>query len=101
MGGRGPASIIQIYDEVAQWIATGSSGRPEEVFNSATPALRQFGSWSMCCLGSSPWTQLGVFFERARRGLAIDPVTHAPRYPNIFMVQLPSWDIYEGWKDTQ
>lgn len=97
MAGRGPTSFMQHYDEMAHVVATGAIRSAEEVYNAATPALDQFGEWAFIYEGSSPWTQTGQFFTNYERALEKND-DGSPAYPEMLMVQFPSWSLYEDWE---
>src|ERR1035437_357924 len=99
MAGRGPASFLQFYDELAHVSkSNGASASSEEVWESSTPALDQFKQEAFIFEGSSPWQMLGQFYKNWQQALEVDPSTAAPIYPEKFMVQLESWDPYEDWE---
>lgn len=97
MAGRGPTSFMQHYDEMAHVVATGAIRSAEEVYNAATPALDQFGEWAFIYEGSSPWTQTGQFYVNYERALEQNE-DGTPAYPEMLMVQFPSWALYEDWE---
>lgn len=98
MAGRGPASFLQGYDEMAHVVASGANRSAEEVYAAATPSLDQFGKDGFIVEPSSPWQMMGQFYENYTQSLAIDEETNLPLYPEKLMVQLASWDIYEDWE---
>lgn len=100
MAARGPASFMQMYDEMAHMVSTGVSRSAEEVWNSATPALDQFKKDSFIYCGSSPWEMMGKFYNLVQESLEMDAVTMAPMNPTILTLQLASWDIYKDWELT-
>ena len=101
LAGRGPATPVQFYDEMAHITATGTNRSAEEIFSAATPALAQFGPDSFLYEASSPWTQQGQFYANYLRGLAVDPDTGAALDPAALVVQLPSFELYKNWQRTQ
>src|SRR5690606_12327439 len=54
MAGRGPASFMQGYDEMAHVVASGANRSAEDVYGAATPALDQFGKDAFIIAPSSP-----------------------------------------------
>lgn len=98
MSGRGPAAFMQFYDEMAHVVKGVAKNDAGEVYDSATPALDQFGVDGFIYAGSSPWQMLGKFYENYEQALEVDSVTHEPAYPEMLMVQLTSWDPYEDWE---
>lgn len=98
MAGRGPASFIQYYDELAHVSkSNGASATSEEVYESSTPSLDQFKQEAFIFEGSSPWQMLGQFYKNWKQALEVDPRSKVPIYPEKFMLQLESWDPYKDW----
>lgn len=95
VAGRGIASPFQFYDEMAFVDPTTSKASAEAIYRGATPAMDQFGDWSLVAELSSPYQQMGEFFEIHRRAREVDPVTEAAVYPEVMTLQLPSWAPYE------
>jgi hypothetical protein len=107
MAGRGMASFLQGYDEMAHVVASGANRSAEEVYSSATPSLDQFGKDGFIYEPSSPWQMMGQFYENyinstARETVEWDDdgnsIRDVPMYPNIMMIQLTSWDPYVDWE---
>ncbi len=99
MAARGPAAFCQLYDEMAHVVAVGTTRSAEEVYQSATPALDQFGYDGFIYEGSSPWQMTGQFYENWLHSLERD-ADGRPAYPEIAMFQLPSWAPYEDWREA-
>ncbi|THA72469.1 hypothetical protein E6R60_26425 [Streptomyces sp. A0642] len=97
MAGRGPASFIMGFDEMAHVVASGANRSAGEVYDSATPSLDQFGKDGFLIEPSSPWAMTGKFFENYERAVELEP-DGTPAYPAIMMIQLASWDIYLDWQ---
>jgi hypothetical protein len=97
MSGRGPALAILGFDEEGHVVATGATRSAEEVMNAAQPALDQFRKAAFIIEPSSPWTQIGSFYEAWCHALELNEDEH-PEYPTIFMLQLESWDVYQDWQ---
>lgn len=98
MAGRGPASFMQGYDEMAHVVASGANRSAEEVYTASTPALDQFGKDAFIVEPSSPWQKTGQFYENYQHALETDEESGAPVYPEVLMIQLASWDIYKDWE---
>ncbi len=96
MAGRGPASFMQFYDEMAHVVNAGANRSAEEVYESATPSLDQFGLDAFLYEPSSPWQKLGQFY--VNYGRSLEREDGRPVYPEVFMFQLTSWDIYKDWE---
>lgn len=125
--GRGATSFGNIYDEMAHMISgTGSAKTSEETYEAYQPSLDQFGRDSLTMVPSSPWTRIGKFYELYKSGcVTLDeynrkhdlqlPVTseeerdlnaeegleEAVADPEMLVVQLPSWALYEDWEFSQ
>jgi hypothetical protein len=101
MSGRGPASFMQGYDEMAHQVSAGGAARSaEEIYGAATPALDQFKKDAFIVEPSSPWQMIGQFFTNWEHALEVDPVTGDPTYPEMLMLQLASWEIYYDWQEA-
>lgn len=98
--GRGPAAIIIAFDEAAWMLPTGSSRSAQEVEDAALPALGQCRPYEFVFSASSPWSQLGRFYENHLRALKVDAATGDPVHYDMFTLQLTSWDMYEDWEKT-
>lgn len=99
MAGRGPASFMQFYDEMAHVVATGANRAAEDVYGAATPSLDQFGVDAFLYEPSSPWQMQGQFFINWEKAIALDP-DGSPSFPEMLMIQLPSWGPYEDWDEA-
>ncbi len=103
MAGRGPASFLHFWDEMAHIVATGANRAAADVYEAASPSLDQFGVDAFIWEGSSPWQMIGQFYENYQKALQVDPGpdgTLTPAYPEMLMVQLTSWDLYKDWERT-
>ena len=97
MSGRGPASFMQGYDEMAHLVTAGGASRSaEEIYGAATPALDQFKKDAFIIEPSSPWQMIGQFYTNWEHSLALN-AQGEPEYPEILMLQLASWEIYYDW----
>lgn len=97
--GRGPASFMQGYDEMAHLVAaTGASRSAEEIYGAATPALDQFKQDAFIVEPSSPWQMTGQFYQNWLNSLLIE--NGKPVYPEMMMLQLTSWEIYLDWQEA-
>lgn len=97
MSGRGPATPMQFYDEMAHVVAATAKASAEDVYGSATPALDTFGNYAFLYEPSSPWQQMGQFYVNWQHALELDH-DGLPVYPEMLMVQLTSWDPYVDWE---
>ena len=99
MSGRGPASFMLFFDEMAHVsTSSGASASAESVYDSSTPSLDQFQEYGFIFEGSSTWQMSGKFYENWEHSLQVEPDTHLPVYPEMFMAQLQSWDVYQDWE---
>ena len=99
MSGRGPASFMLYFDEMAHVsTSSGANASAEVVYDSATPSLDQFHQDGFIFEGSSPWQMSGKFYENWQRSLEVDNAYGRPVYPEVFMAQLTSWDPYVDWQ---
>ena len=98
MAGRGPTSFLLFFDEMAHILATGANRSAEEVYQASVPALDQFGTDGFIYSGSSPWQMTGQLYDNYLQALAVDPITKDPLRPEMLMVQLPSWALYEDYQ---
>lgn len=97
MAGRGPTSFCQAYDEMAHVVASGANRSAEDVYGAATPSLDQFGKDAFIVEPSSPWQMLGQFYTNYLNSILEDE-DGEPVYPEMLMIQLTSWDIYQDWE---
>lgn len=91
----------QAFDEMAHVVSSIARADAETVYDSATPALDQFGVDGFKYPASSPWQMIGKFYELYQQALEIDPATNLPVHHDKLMVQLTSWDPYVDWEITQ
>ncbi len=97
MAGRGPASFIMGFDEMAHVVASGANRSAEEVYTASVPSLDQFKKDGFLIEPSSPWQMTGQFYENYTRAVALEP-DGTPTYAATMMIQLPSWSVYEDWE---
>lgn len=97
MAGRGPASFMQFYDEVAHVVKGVAKNEATDVYDAATPSLDQFGLDGFIYLPSSPWQKIGLFYDKYQEAIETEEDGTAV-YPEMLMVQLTSWDPYEDWE---
>ena len=97
LAGRGPATFMLIFDEIAHITPTTQA---DDLFESALPSLEQFHNEGFIFMPSSPWQKIGKQYERYELAFETDEETGKPAYPEMLVVQLPSWEIYEDWEKT-
>jgi hypothetical protein len=101
MAGRGQAGFIVGMDEMAHMVATGANRSAEEIWKAVTPSLDQFGIDKFIVCPSSPWEMIGQFYVEWQQAQEIDEETGFFAYPEKFVLQLASWEIYIGWELTK
>lgn len=97
MAGRGPASMILGFDEMAHVVNSGANRSAGEVYDASTPSLDQFGRDGFIVEPSSPWEMSGKFYDNWLRATSYED-DGTPTYANVMMIQLPSWDVYLDWQ---
>lgn len=96
---RGQASMVLCLDEFAHYMAGESRYSDEEIYKAAIPSLRQFKKDALIIASSSPYTKIGKFFELYNDSMELDPPdVGVPLYPDMFMLQFPSWELYKDWE---
>jgi len=129
--GRGATGFANFYDEFAHQITgTGSNRSSEEIYEAYQPSLDQFGKDSLTYIPSSPFTQVGHFYTLYQEGVvpmaSFDPETGKTKIveqtaeqlgtdrdeaeemfvdltanPEMLVVQLPSWGLYQDWEKAE
>lgn len=119
-----------MFDEFAHMITgTGSQRSSEEIYEAYQPSLDQFGKDSMTYIPSSPFSMVGHFYALYQEGKVLmstyDDDTGRERVemktakelgtdsdsaaqhlieitanPEMLIVQLPSWGLYEDWRNS-
>ena len=97
---RGQATLVADFDEFAFFMQGDSAQSDSECYEALKPSLDQFGKEAMLFIKSSPASKVGKFYERFQAGMAVDD-DGVPLYDNIFVIQIPSWALYEGWWDEE
>ena len=98
---RGAAAFSVMFDEFAHMlVGTDGSRTSEQVYSAITPALDQFGKDGFIYIPTSPFTKVGKAYDLYESALSIED-DKAPSYPNMMMIQLPSWGPYEDWADQR
>jgi len=96
---RGQAVIGLVLDEMAHLLAGESRLADAQVYEAAMPGVRTFGRDGIVFLNSSPYTKVGKFHELYSQALELDPPDIGnPKYPDMFMIQMPSWELYRDWE---
>lgn len=113
---RGSATMALCVDEMAHMIPGESKAAADQVYNAADPSLDQFGLDGIMFCNSSPFSKVGMFFERYEAALvAFDPnrpideiafggedidIHDLNGNPRIMTFQYPSWALYEGYQKS-
>lgn len=98
---RGAASMMFVFDEMAHLIGGESRMSDIELWTAAIPSVRQFRKDAMIFANSSPYTKTGKFYELYEQSNETDPKDDPKGkilYPDQFMIQFPSWELYKEWK---
>jgi hypothetical protein len=109
---RGSATMVYCIDEMAHMIPGESKASADQVYGAADPSLDQFGKDGMAFCNSSPWSKVGMFYERYVEAMKSYNPDHEPSAqinpttengnPLIMAFQFPSWALFEGYdKDPQ
>ena len=115
---RGLAMMAYCIDEIAFMLPGESKSSPNKIYEAANPSLGQFGVDGLAFLNSSPYTKIGLFYEKYVEGLiAFDPTRPvdepAPLMedgldlrdrngePRLLVFQFPSWGLYEGYQKAK
>jgi hypothetical protein len=125
--GRGLSSFSIFLDEFAHMVfGSGSVKSGEEIYEAAMPSLDQFGTDRLVYIPSSPFSKIGKFFELYQNGCVLmksqkpdgstqltsvdakmlgltdddieKGIEEATAEPEMLIVQLPSWGLYEDWE---
>lgn len=100
VAGRGRAMICEVFDEMAFVTKSDSAAPAEQIYDAVVPALDQFRGWSMIMAISSPWQRTGKFYELAQEALEVDPGTGGAAYPETYVAQFNSWELYDNWDEA-
>jgi hypothetical protein len=93
---RGTTSIGLDLDEFAHFVQGASSISDTEVMTAAKYALQQFSKDRILFANSSPYTEIGEFFQMYKESKDIE--NGFPAYPETFMLRWPSWESYIDWE---
>lgn len=95
---RGSATMGIIFDEMAFMEDTeGNRSSADECYAAAEPSLAQFGKDGMIFMNSSPYTKIGIFYEKAQQSMQLAS-NGDPLFPDIFCLQFPSWELFRDYK---
>lgn len=92
---RGLTAMAMVFDEFAHFQQGESDQSDKEVYSAAQPALAQFALDAMIFNNSSPFSKVGMLYERFEAAMSID--NDKPEFPEMLALQFPSWALYEGW----
>lgn len=103
---RGAAMMALVLDEVAHMIPGESKAAADQVYSAGEPSLAQFGKDAICFLNSSPYSKVGLFYEKFEAAMRPYDPSFAPLErigvrentdPQTFAIRYPSWGLYEGY----
>lgn len=94
---RGRASFMQAYDELAHGQVGDGKMSSDELFKAATPSTMQFGKDALIYEPSSPWSEVGIFYNQYSDAFATNPDGTAAN-PHMFAIRIPSWGPYRYWE---
>lgn len=102
---RGSATMAICIDEMAHMIAGETKSSADQVYNAAKPSLDQFGKAAMTFCNSSPYSKVGMFYERYTEAMkAFDPAKPIGAEDNgspfLLSFQYPSWALFEGYQES-
>lgn len=107
---RGSATMAICIDEMAHMLPGESKASADLVYNAATPSLDQFRQDGIIFCNSSPYSKVGMFYDRnqiAHRrwnpefkpGEEYDPGDGRDRVvngdPRVFTFEFPSWALFQ------
>jgi hypothetical protein len=100
---RGPALFALVFDEMAHVTRQVARASAEQVWDQATPALDQFHKDGWIYEPSSPEAKTGQFYANSVEAQRISDGSEGipvglPARPDIFVLQLASWEIYKDWE---
>jgi hypothetical protein len=116
---RGSATMAICIDEMAHMIPGESKAAADQVYNAADPSLDQFGVDGMMFCNSSPYSKVGMFFDRFEAAkVKFDPdrplddvvvvgeegdidIHELNGDPRIFTLQFASWSLFEGYQKSK
>lgn len=103
---RGSATMAICIDEMAHMIAGETKSSADQVYNAAKPSLDQFGKAAMTFCNSSPYSKVGMFYERYQEAMKpFDPNkpigSEDNGSPFLLSFQYPSWALFEGYQESE
>lgn len=108
---RGSATMALCIDEMAHMLSGQTKASADEVYKAAIPATGQFGIDAMIFCNSSPYSKVGMFYERYQEAMReynpeFDPgesigegENDVNGNPLIMGFQYPSWALYQDHKN--
>lgn len=95
---RGRASYTQMFDEFAHGLdGVDSKSSSYAVYEAATPSVMQFHGDGLIYIPSSPWSELGKFYDLYQQVFKED-VYGRTENPQMFAIKIPSWRMYDWWE---
>jgi len=94
--GRGYATIMNVYDELAWFMDSRAKMSGEEVYSSLQPNLKPFRDEGKSICISSPAGRQGIFWELFKTGKPISVMQKTPEHgqePWRAVFQFPTWEM--------
>lgn len=94
--GRGPSTMMIVYDEIAHFLDTRGNLSGTEVYYALQPNLRPLAPDSKSVLISSPAGKQGIFWELFKSGDPVHVLQMAPEHgeePWRAVFQYPTWEM--------
>lgn len=105
---RGSTTMALVIDEMAHMVPGESKASADQVYTAANPSLDQFGRDGILFCNSSPYSKVGMFFERFQEAMKMydtsfepsEPISPEIRNGNplVFTLQYPSWAMFAQYK---
>lgn len=117
---RGLAMMTYCVDEIAHMLPGESKSSPNKIYEAADPSMKQFGADGLAFLNSSPYTKIGLFYEKYVEAMLkfdpnrpideplvtsdttdMDKLKKHNGFPRMMMLKFPSWAMYEGYQKSK
>lgn len=93
---RGSAMLVCVFDEMAHMLGTEGRASGTQCYDAAQPSLRQFGRDALMFLNSSPYTEIGEFYDQYLKAIALEGTV--PAFMDYLFFNFPSWELYSDWR---
>lgn len=117
---RGLAMMSFCLDEIAHMLPGESKSSPTKIYEAADPSMKQFGVDGLAFLNSSPYTKIGLFYEKyVTAGIPFDPTRPVDEplitsdvvdidnlrkhngFPRMLMLKFPAWGMYNMYQRSK